>query len=335
MQMIHCPPAAPTENFSDNATPSRFPVASTMTTPPDWNDPSLSINAEAPTWFTERLAWPFQSHFTEVNHCPIHYLKWESAPDAARGSLLLVHGGGAHANWWRFIAPVFASDYAVAAIDLSGMGDSGHRDEYSAAERADEMLAVIEAAGLKAPVYVVGHSFGGYMTMRFGVDHGDKVAGAIIVDSPIRRPGEDGVTTPRRALSIERHYPSFEIALERFKLMPPQPCENDYLVEFIARHSLCEREAGWTWKFDVRAMGSRRWSEPFDQHISNISCPTALIYGEHSALFSRDTAAYMQTRMDPATPVVEIPGAHHHIMLDQPDAFCAALQGVLDDWQQA
>ena len=32
-------------------------------------------------------------------------------------------------------------------------------------------------------------------------------------------------------------------ALARFRLMPPQPCENLFLLDWVARHSLKEIEA--------------------------------------------------------------------------------------------
>ena len=47
---------------------------------------------------------------------------------STRPGLLLVHGNAAHAYWWSFIAPLLARDYNVAAMDLSGMGDSGWRE---------------------------------------------------------------------------------------------------------------------------------------------------------------------------------------------------------------
>ena len=44
--------------------------------------------------------------------------------------LLFIHGMNAHSHWWDFIAPQFAGEYRVAAMDLTGMGDSDFRYEY-------------------------------------------------------------------------------------------------------------------------------------------------------------------------------------------------------------
>ncbi len=301
---------------------------------PDWAAPQLRVTSPTPAWFDWAVQRPLSSRVIDVEGCPIHYLLW-SGDDARADSrgLLLVHGGGAHANWWRFIAPFFTRDFRVAALDLSGMGDSGRRETYTAGHRAQEILQVLDDAGLGGQPFVVGHSFGGYMTMRFGASYGKRIGGAVIVDSPIRRPGPDNDDqVARRALSLERHYPSFDVGLERFRLLPPQDCANPFLVEFIARHSLRESSAGWTWKFDVGAMGSRRWGEPFNEHLQALTCRAALIFGEKSALVSRDTADYMSELMGPLAPIIEIPEAQHHLMLDQPLAFVAALRALLAGW---
>src|SRR5437588_10737501 len=84
----------------------------------------LMIRAPAPDWFRWATSRPHQSQFVTVAGCRIHYLVWarEPARPGERG-LLFVHGGGAHSQWWSYIAPYFTRDFRVAAIDLSGMGE--------------------------------------------------------------------------------------------------------------------------------------------------------------------------------------------------------------------
>ena len=55
-------------------------------------------------------------------------------------------GGGAHAHWWTHVAATFARDLRVVALDLSGHGDSGHRDEYDIELWASEVMAVLALA---------------------------------------------------------------------------------------------------------------------------------------------------------------------------------------------
>jgi pimeloyl-ACP methyl ester carboxylesterase len=306
------------------------------------DDDRLRVRAPAPDWFRWALARPCQSRRVTVAGCAIHYLLWPGDDARADGrGLLFIHGGGAHAEWWRFIAPFFSRDFRAAAIDLSGMGDSERRSEYGAGLRAEEIRAVLRDGGLDRDgaggrPFVVGHSFGGYMTMRFGASYGEEIGGAVIVDSPIRTPTAQAEHVRRSpGPAAKRHYPDFDAALARFRLRPAQACANAFIVEHIARNSLLRTPQGWTWKFDPVAMGARRFGEPFREHLKALTCRAALLFGEKSALVSRETAAYMSELMGPAAPVVEIPEAQHHVMLDQPLAFIAALRTLLDGWRRA
>lgn len=301
----------------------------------------LRVRSPQPDWFRWALDQPRTDHFVTVEGCPIHYLLWQAAPPQGaeaphKRGILLVHGGGAHAHWWSFIAPYFARDFKVAAMDLSGMGDSGRRASYSSEQRAEEMRAVIADAGLGEQPFVIGHSFGGFMTMRFASTYGDMLGGAVIVDSPIRSPEEER-TNPRLPppMGNKKTYASFDETLARFRLMPEQPCANDFIVEYIARHSIMPVEGGWSWKFDGSAMGNRRFGEPFRDYLQRVNCRAALMFGEKSKLVSRDTAAYMSSLMGPQAPVVEVPEAEHHVMLDQPIAFVAAVRMLLESWLRA
>jgi pimeloyl-ACP methyl ester carboxylesterase len=57
--------------------------------------------------------------------------------------------------------------------------------------------------------------------------------------------------------------------------------------------------------------------------------------GELSAVVPADTAEYMYELMGRNAPVASIPQAHHHLMLDQPLAFVAALRTLLADWEHS
>lgn len=291
----------------------------------------------APDWFRRAIDRPAQSRFVDVDGCSVHYLTWLDDNDDPLGDdrpgLLFIHGGGAHADWWRFIAPFFTETYRVAAIDLSGMGDSGARETYHPDTWAREIGVVLDDSGLGPRPVVVGHSFGGLIAMKYGAEHGAALSGTVIVDSPVQDPNDTPLPKPEApARSGPKIHPDLPAALARFRLMPEQPCENAYITDFIARTSIKEIEGGWTWKFDYKVMGSRRFGEPYVEELKALKCRAALIYGEKSAIVSLRTVAYMSSVMGPKAPVVEIPEAHHHVMLDQPLAFVAALRAILDGW---
>ncbi len=287
--------------------------------------------AAPPGWFTRALDTPYAERTVDVDGTPIHYLDWGHPTNPG---LVLVHGGAAHAHWWTFLGPFFTARWHVVALDLSGHGDSGRRESYSHWAWADEVMAVSEAAGFPGPPVVVGHSLGGMVTIMTAARFGDRLAGAVIVDSPVRRPdpeSEEGRSG--RAFRSPGVYPDIESALLHFRLIPEQPCEADYIVDHVARHSLHETTVGWTWKFDPNLF--RHTLVPLRDQLRAVRCRVALIRGELSVVVPPDTADYMYELMGRAAPVVSIPEAYHHLTLDQPLAFVAALRTLLADWQHS
>src|ERR1700733_4653898 len=287
----------------------------------------------APKWFETVVGTAPESKFVEVEGARIHYLRWG---DRARPGLLLVHGNAAHAYWWSFIAPFLARDYNVAAMDLSGMGDSDWRKSYAMETFVEEQLAVCEDAGMFGvgePPIIVAHSFGGFVTILTGALYGDKLAGTVIVDSPVNPSGRQGGPPPRdpRPHNI---YPTIAQALARFRLLPPQTCDNLFLVDWAARYSLKEVEGGFTWKFDPAIWQDFSIGDTASR-LRATRCRIAIFRGENSILLPPEIGEYMFNLLGRAAPVVEIPQAKHHVMLEQPLALVAALRALLADWEHS
>jgi pimeloyl-ACP methyl ester carboxylesterase len=287
----------------------------------------------APAWFETAVSDIPESKFVHVEGANIHYLRWG---DRVRPGLLLVHGNAAHAYWWSFIAPFLARDYNVAAMDLSGMGDSDWRQSYSMDMFVREQLAVCEDAGMfepSEPPIIAAHSFGGFVAMLARALHGNRLAGTIIIDSPVNPPGRPG-GPPHREFRPPNVYPTLEAALARFRLMPPQTSENLYLVDWVARHSLKHVEGGYSWKFDPLIWQDFSIGDTAERLRTN-SCRIAILRGESSVLLPPEIGEYMFNLLGRAAPIVEIPQAQHHVMLDQPLALVAALRALLADWNHS
>lgn len=292
------------------------------------------MSNEVPGWFARAVEVPFSSRRVTVAGVAIHYLAW--ADDAAKPGLVLVHGNGAHAHWWSFLAPFFLADYRVVAIDLSGAGDSDHRDHYTPEQFADEVLAVMRDAGFGTDTVVVGHSFGGFITLKTGLIYPEELSGIVLVDSAVRPPDFKWERDPRRSpIKPKRVYPTFEQAHERFRLMPPQDCKNQYILDYIGRHSLRQTDTGWTWKFDDGMFRKFEFGDNMHEELARLQCRVGVIYGEDSYLFSQDIADFMFKVLDESVPFIAIPEAQHHLFLDQPLAFVSALRALLAEWRHS
>ncbi len=307
---------------------------------------------EPPSWFQRALAQaPERSRFDAAG-TDIELLTWG---ERGKPGLLLLHGNRAHAGWWEFIAPLFANDHRVAAISWSGMGGSGWRAKYAIDDFVGEVMGAIEAGGLREHPHVkpivLGHSFGGFPTVATAARHGDTLGGVIIADSPImssamraaRRAERPPTPEPRET----RVYATLDEAIQRFRFVPEQSCEHRFIVEHIARGSLkqaplpvaadpsdsASRPAGmgWTWRFDPFMWRDYRMSDAAAD-LAGARCPLAVVWGERSTLIDNGALDFLRSQAPAGSPMLAIPDAAHHLMLDQPLAFVAGIRGLLAGW---
>jgi len=307
------------------------------------NDPSFmaplaafhGLKPPAPAWFVEAVAQEPERTFIEVEGARIELLAWG---ERGRPGLMFLHGGAAHADWWSFIAPFFARERRVVASTFTGMGRSGWRDAYvfdqfvREAREAGRMGGAFDAG----PPVVVGHSFGGRVAMGLARDFGDALMGVVMVDPPFFVPQNVRPPSPPRPSKARRVQHSLAAIVARFRLMPPQPCDNSFILDHIARQSACEADdaegkPGWALCFDPHFWEKFTRIDPTSL-ITAAHSPLALVRGAKSQLFHFEDAAYLLSLIAPGSPYVEIPEAEHHVMIDQPLAFVAALRALLAAW---
>ena len=283
-----------------------------------------------PAWFTDALATPAGAGTAVADGVDVAYRTWG---EPGGPGVILVHGGAAHARWWDHVAPLLVEGTRrVVAVDLSGHGDSGRAPSYDLDRWAAELRAVVDHAGLGQRPTLIGHSMGGFVTLTAALRYGDALAGAVAVDSPVReRSPEERAARQKRAFGPARVHADRETLIARFRTVPEQPGDLPYVHRHIAEHSVRAVEGGWSWKFDPKIFGGIGLT-PGD--LGRPGCRIALFRAEHG-LVPADMGEMVVDRMGRAAPVVEIPGAGHHVMIDQPLAMVTALRTLLADWEHS
>jgi len=295
--------------------------------------PLKGARPDAPEWFKSALSLEPERFSIAVDGARIETLAWG---ERGKPGLLFLHGNGAHADWWSFIAPFFTADFRVAAISWSGMGGSDHRPHYRLDTFVAEAFAGAEAAGLfesPAKPLAVAHSFGGFPLAAMAQAAGERLRGAVIVDSPACLPPgalSNRARPPVSERRAHRVYPTLAEALARFRLAPEQPCAHLFIADFIARAALREVDGGWSWKFDPAMWAEFELGTPPD--LAQAKCPVAVVWGDRSKLMPPDTRALLAELAIPHVPAITIPDAAHHVMIDQPLAFVSVLRTLFETW---
>lgn len=143
----------------------QHPVALTETL-----SPSPSFTAVAPAPVVEEL-------WTEIEGCPVRYLKCGSGPP-----LIMVHGMLGSAFSWRFNMQELGSVRTVYALDLPGVGCSGRiaERECSLKTNAERLLAFMKCCDVER-ADLLGNSHGGAVAMAAAAYAPGKVSRLLLV----------------------------------------------------------------------------------------------------------------------------------------------------------
>jgi len=96
--------------------------------------------------------------------------------------VLLLHGVGLSHTVWKDVMPSLAEEFRVIAPDLRGHGRSKAAADaaYGFPELESDLLRLLDRKKVDA-AYVVGHSGGALLALRFALDHPERVRGLVMV----------------------------------------------------------------------------------------------------------------------------------------------------------
>ncbi len=291
---------------------------------------------ETPKWFLDALAQKPEIKTVKIKGSKISYNCWG---EKNKPGLIFVHGGMAHADWWNFITPYFLKTHRVIAMNLGGMGDSEWRKEYSTETWGLEIEGVCKKEKLSKPI-IIGHSLGGMCGVYAASIMKKNLYGLVIVDTAILPPSDK---PPKFDFKIRANkiYKSLKEIKSRFRLVPGQIDALEYIMDYIAEKSIKKNKGGWTWKFDpnyMKIFNSESFLERqavYRNKLKGLKCRVAILRGEKSVIFPGSSAKYMHELMDKKSPIINVPEAHHHIMVDQPMALISALRSLIIDWDHS
>ena len=281
-----------------------------------------------PEWFEKTIGFQAESRSVRVGDANINYLIWGNDP---KPFLFFIHGYCAHAHWWDFIAPHFLDSFNVIAIDLSGMGDSGHRSVYSQDLYSDEIQAVCSQEEVKSAIFLA-HSMGGSIAVNAAARYPDLFESLILIDSIVVVPPDKikDFSSRKSTWRQDFFYDSLDDAIKSFRLIPPQPCKNDFLIQHIANFSFREKDNTWKLKSDGKIMKTYD-SQDLTQGFMDLKCPIYLVYGLMRQIFSQELLDYtVYVGNIPQEKIIGIPGAMHHVFIDEPILFIEAVKKLIN-----
>ena len=149
--------------------------------------PLLGIAYQAIGEGVDRRRYPPPGRLVTVDGQTLHYVDAGASRGDDETTIVLEAGISASSLSWARVMPELSRHGRVIAYDRGGLAWSGPADDARLADRlVIELDGLLSEAGVRGPLILVGHSFGGLLCLMYAVKHRDRVAGIVLVD-PVPR----------------------------------------------------------------------------------------------------------------------------------------------------
>jgi pimeloyl-ACP methyl ester carboxylesterase len=259
---------------------------------------------------------PYADRFVMANGLRLHYLEWG---DPAKPAMILIHGIARHAHTFDHIAPQFARDHHVLALDMRGHGDSAWSPEgaYLVQDHVKDLEALVAALRLRR-VTLLGNSTGGRVVQVFAGLHPDLVERLVVEDVGPERPQNIADAFARRVAQEADGWASEEELVRQLAAAnrrTPEP-----LLRTYAHFGLKPRADGrLVWKRDANLVKGFIETELWDS-VSKIKAPALYVIGGGSRIVPPETQQRLKDTL-PNCRIVVMPGLGHYPSEEDTEGF--------------
>lgn len=234
--------------------------------------------------------------------------------------LVMVHGSLATGRDWLPVANGLSESRTSYVLDRRGRGGSGEFGEYSLSKEAQDINAVVQAAGPDA--CLLGHSYGAICALEAACRH--DVAKLIIYEPPLPIHGPvvgSAFADFRSAVEREDLDEALKIGLRNLIRMPEQA------IEGFRSSPLWSGTAALTptWIPECEEMSRL---EPGVARFADMAAPTLLLLGTETPAHHVHATRALESIL-PTARIAELTGQGHMAHLTATDQVVAAIEKFL------
>lgn len=244
-------------------------------------------------------------------------------PRAIKGDghdVVLVHGRASNSGTWKALIP-HLEGYRAHLVDIAGHGAAESPDDPSAFTVDAQVSHLAETlAGLTRPFVMVGHSLGGFLALRFALEHPGRLAGLVLESTAADNPYRGGRHAERsaevsRLCALAESQGMAAVCARIEETEPLHERQRENLMEQTPTAYVATAQA-------IRDM-------PASSHrLGELALPTMVICGLDDVVFLPECRVLAEGI--PGARGVFVPRCGHSPHRERPDAVAAPLREFLE-----
>ena len=263
-----------------------------------------------------------ESDFEGVASLRLYRQSW--LPDGPpRAVVVIAHGAGEHSGRYAHVARRLVADgYAVYALDHRGHGRSeGPRAVIdrmdNAVEDLDRLIVLAASEQPGVPLFLLGHSMGATIAVRYAVAHQDRLTGLMLSGSLAALEAASPVTriVARVLSALAPHLPLFAVDPTLVSRDPEVVAA--YETDPLVHHA----------RLPARTIAElARAVDSFPNNVGTITVPTLIMYGSGDHLVPPAGSMMLNDRIGAADTTLRTYDGLYHEIFNEPEQ-----DAVMDD----
>jgi haloalkane dehalogenase len=280
--------------------------------------------------FEDLPGWDFEPRYVEQDGLRMHYVD-----EGAGDPVLLLHGEPTWAYLYRRVIPRLTASHRCVAPDYFGFGRSDKPTDpgwYSYDRHADSLARFAEALDLRDAT-VVMQDWGGPLGLRLAVEHPDRVARLVVLNTGIgaRPPNDDWL----RFRAFVRRVGTEIVAGQLIRLTLVQPVDDAVIAAYDAPFPVPESRVGIV-QFPELVATSRDHPSAaamlaVREELRSYDRPALVLFGDSDPIFGRAAAEAMAALLPRSELDPPLAGAGHFLQEDRGEAIGDRIAAWLRD----
>jgi pimeloyl-ACP methyl ester carboxylesterase len=261
--------------------------------------------------------------------------------------VLFVHGIPTDYRAWANQVQAFSDGYRTITISRRYAAPNARKGDLldsTVGNNAGDLKAFIEKLGL-APVHLVGHSYGGFVSAYLAADHPDLVRSMALVEPAVPTMLISDPSSQVQMLSLLLRSPSVALSARKFQNASLNPSIRAFDAGQMEKAAELQVDGvqNSPGAFARMSEGTRRMMTENGRTVgelktkfpnftrreaANIACKTLVVNGDSGTLWLRRIGVLLVASI-PKSQLVRISGAAHFPHIENPAEFNQALRGFL------